>query len=561
MSDRLCFSSRRSPVVTLSACVASSQTLATSAGLDILRQGGNAADAAVAVAAALAVTEPCSTGLGGDAFCLFYNAHTKEIQGLNGSGRAAEAQSLDFMEGRGFTADAPPPPFDALNVTVPGAPACWCDTLQLFGSHKLPVQDVLRRAVELAEGGFPVAEVTAHHWGLWVSELQKAGRGLDPDLLIQGRAPKSGQVFRNPALAQTLRELGEGGKPAFYEGRVAKAIVDVIRENGGVMTEDDLKRHSSEVICPISIQYKGVTLWEPPPNGQGLSALLLLNILDNFPLKVKGHNSADYIHIFTEAVRLAQTDVLCYLGDPGHVTVPVDALLDKSYGRLRAQSISMDRVMDDVKPGLETGSDTVYFCVIDSEGNACSFVNSNYMGFGSVLVPKDCGFTLQNRGANFSLLRGHPNCISEGKRPYHTILCALLTHSDTQELLAALGVMGAFMQPQGHVQVLLNMVEFEMNPQQALDAPRVYVHYDQKDGQWMVNLEEGVDSEVAEELRRRGHTVNYPVTGHKRAQFGRGQIITVGDWWDSTVSQTDRPIQRVLWAGSDPRADGCAQGY
>lgn len=560
MEESLVFSSRRSAVVSVNGCVASSQPLATNAGLDVLKRGGNAADAAVAVAAALAVTEPCSTGIGGDAFCLFYNGHTGEIKGLNGSGRAAEAQSLDYMESRGFSADAPPPAFDALNVTVPGAAACWCDTVQLFGSRKLSLQDVLSGAVELAQKGFPVASVTAHHWGQWVAKLREAGRDLSPDLLVQGQAPRAGQVFRNPALAQTLRELGECGKPSFYEGRVAKAIVDTIREHGGVMTLDDMKRHSSEVICPISFQYKGVTLWEPPPNGQGLAALLLLNILDNFPLKAMGHNSSDYIHVLAEAVRLALTDILRYLGDPDHVTVPVEALLDKSYGRSRGQSISLDRVMAGVKPGLETGSDTVYFCVIDSEGNACSFVNSNYMGFGTGLVPKDCGFSLQNRGANFSLRLGHPNCIAGGKRPYHTIISALLTDSSSDRLLAALGVMGAFMQPQGHVQVLLNMVEFGMNPQQALDAPRVYVHYDQKSDQWTLNLEEGIGDDVAEELRRRGHTVNHPVTGHKRCQFGRGQIITVGDWWDPSVNQTDHPI-RVLWAGSDPRADGCAQGY
>uniref|UniRef100_A0A8C6UPZ3 Gamma-glutamyltransferase n=1 Tax=Neogobius melanostomus TaxID=47308 RepID=A0A8C6UPZ3_9GOBI len=522
MDGSLVFSSRRSPVVSLSGCVASSQPLATDAGLDILKRGGNAADAAVAVAAALAVTEPCSTGIGGDAFCLFYNGHTGEIKGLNGSGRAAEAQSLDYMESRGFGADAPPSAVDALNVTVPGAAACWCDTVQLFGSSKLSLQDVLSGAVELAQRGFPVAPVTAHHWGRRVAELQAAGRDPSPDLLVQGQAPKAGQVFRNQALAQTLRELGECGKAAFYEGRVAEAIVDTIREQGGVMTQDDLKRHRSEVIRPISFQYKGVTLWEPPPNGQGLAALLLLNILDIFPLKAMGHNSADYIHVLTEAVRLAQTDVLRYLGDPDHVSVPVDALLDKSYGRSRGKSVSLDRVMEGVNPGLETGSDTVYFCVIDSEGNACSFVNSIYMGFGTGLVPRGCGFPLQNRGANFSLRRGHPNCIAGGKRPYHTIISALLTDSSSNRLLAALGVMGGLMQPQGHVQALLNMQEFGMNPQQALDAPRVYVHYDQKNDQWTVNLEEGIDGSVAEELRRRGHNVNHPVTGHKRSQFGRG---------------------------------------
>ncbi|XP_038571137.1 glutathione hydrolase-like YwrD proenzyme [Micropterus salmoides] len=564
MGTELTFSSRRSPVVCLHGCVASSQSLASNIGLDILKRGGNAADAAVAMAAALAVTEPGSTGPGGDAFCLFYNENTGEIRAINGSGRSPRAQTLDFLEGRGYTAEAPPPPYDALNVTVPGAPACWCDTVQLFGSNKLSLQEVLSGAAELAEVGFPVAEVTAHQWANGVSALRDAGKELGGDLLIDGHAPKCGQVFRNPSLAQTLKDLGERGKPAFYHGRVAQAIVDVINQNGGVMTLDDLNSHESEVITAISTEYKGVRLWEPPPNSQGLTALLLLNILEHFPLKAVGHNSSDYVHVLVEAVRLAQTDTLHYLGDPHHVTIPLETLLDKSYSHQRAQRISMDRAMENAEPGLMAGSDTVYFCVIDSQGNACSFVNSTYMGFGSGLVPKDCGFSLQNRGASFSLRRNHINCVAGGKRPYHTIISALLTDSPTKsqktKLLAALGVMGAFMQPQGHVQVLLNMLEFGMNPQQALDAPRVYVQYDHKTDQWLVNLEEGFDQEVAEELRRRGHNVNWPITGHKRSQFGRGQIITVGDWWNPSVKHADHP-SRVLWAGSDPRSDGCAQGY
>ncbi|XP_063746729.1 glutathione hydrolase-like YwrD proenzyme isoform X4 [Eleginops maclovinus] len=556
MDTNLSFSSRRSPVLCLHGCAASSQPIASSLGIDILKRGGNAADAAVAIAAALAVTEPCSTGPGGDAFCLFYNGGTGEIRGINGSGRLPMAQTLDFLEGRGYNAEAPPSPSDALNVTVPGAPACWCDTVQLFGSHKLSLQEVLSGAAELAEVGFPVAEVTAHQWAKWVAALREAGKELGGDLLINGHAPKCGQVFRNPNLARTLKELGEHGKPAFYKGRVAQAIVDIINQSGGVMTFDDLSSHDSEVVTPISTEYKGVRLWEPPPNSQGLAALLLLNILDNFPLKAAGHNSSDYIHVLVEAVRLAQTDAVRYLGDPDHVTIPLETLLDKRYSHQRAQRISMGRcvVMEEVEPGLMTGSDTVYFCVIDSQGNACSFVNSTYMGFGSGLVPKDCGFSLQNRGASFSLRRNHVNCVAGGKRPYHTIIPALLTDSATTlektVLLAALGVMGALMQPQGHVQVLLNMLEFGMNPQQALDAPRVYVQYDHT----------SIGQEVADELRRRGHKVNWPITGHKRSQFGRGQIITVGDWWNPSVNQTDPP-SRVLWAGSDPRADGCAMGY
>ncbi|XP_074525124.1 glutathione hydrolase-like YwrD proenzyme isoform X2 [Halichoeres trimaculatus] len=541
MDTELTFTSRRSPVVCLHGCVASSQTLASNAGLDILKRGGNAADAAVAIAAALAVTEPLSTGPGGDAFCLFYNEHTREIRGINGSGRSPKAQTLDFLEGRGYTAEAPPSPFDALNITVPGAPACWCDTVKLFGSHKLSLREVLSGAVELAEVGFPVAEVAAHHWATSVATLRDNGKELGGDLLIDGHAPKCGQVFKNPSLARTLRELGELGKPAFYQGRVAQAIVDIISQNGGIMTLDDLSSHDSEVITPISTEYKDVRLWEPPPNSQGLAALLLLNILENFPLKAAGHNSPDYIHVLVEATRLAQTDAMSYLGDPDHVTIPSETLLDKSYSCQRAQHISMD-----------------------SEGNACSFVNSIYTGFGSGLIPKDCGFSLQNRGAFFSLQRNHINCVAGGKRPYHTIIPALLTDSATESqkprLLAALGVMGAFMQPQGHVQVLLNMLEFGMNPQQALDAPRVFVQYDNKTNEWSVNLEEGVDEGVADELRRRGHKVNWPITGHKRSRFGRGQIITVGDWWNLSVGQS-RPPTRVLWAGSDPRGDGCAQGY
>ncbi|KAG7280763.1 hypothetical protein CRUP_037693 [Coryphaenoides rupestris] len=467
---------------------------------DVLKRGGNAADAAVAIAAALSVTEPCSTGPGGDAFCLFYNGSTGDVSCINGSGRSPKAQSLEFMEGRGYSAEAPPPAFDATNVTVPGAPACWCDTVQMFGSHKVSLREVLGGAVALAEEGFPVSKVAAYEWAHWVDALRHAGKELGSNLLVEGRAPNHGEIFRNPALARTLRELGEGGKQSFYQGRVAQAIVDVIHQNGGVMTLDDLSSHDSEVVTPISTDYKGVRVWEPPPNSQGLAALLLLNILENLPLKEAGHNSPDYVHLLVEAVRLALTDALHNISDPDHVTIPLESLLDKGNGRQRAQQISMD---------------------------------SNYMGFGTGLVPRDCGFSIQNRGASFSLRRNHSNCVAGGKRPYHTIMAAL---------------------------VLLNMLEFGMDPQQALDAPRVYVEYDQKADQCLVHLEEGFGQEVSDELRRRGHQVLWPITGFKRSRFGRGQIITVDDWWNPSVRQAAHQT-RVLWAGSDPRADGCAQGY
>ncbi|CAL8306232.1 unnamed protein product [Lota lota] len=516
MSSDFAFSSRRSPVVCVHGCASSSQPLATGVGLDILKRGGNAADAAVAMAAALSVTEPCSTGPGGDAFCLFYNASTGDIRCVNGSGRSPRAQSLELLEGRGYSAEAPPPAFDALNVTVPGAPACWCDTVQMFGSHKVSLCEVLGGAVALAEEGVPIAKVTAYQWAHWVGAMRHAGKEVNSDLLVDGEAPYHGQVFRNPALARTLRELGTSGKQGFYQGRVAQAIVDVIHQNGGVMTLDDLSSHDSEVVTPISTDYKGVRLWEPPPNSQGLAALLLLNILENLPLQEIGHNSPDYVHLLVEAIRLALTDALHNISDPDHVTIPLASLLDKNYSHQLAQQISMDRCVEVGAPAVTIQGDTVYFCVVDCQGNACSFVNSNYMGFGSGLVPGDCGFSLQNRGASFSLQRNHSNCMAGGKRPYHTIMAALVTGpapvAQKPRLLAALGVMGAMMQPQGHVQVLLNMLEFGMDPQQALDAPRVYVEYDQKADQWLVNLEEGFGKEVCDELRRRGHQVNWPIT-------------------------------------------------
>ncbi|XP_072516175.1 glutathione hydrolase-like YwrD proenzyme [Salminus brasiliensis] len=560
MQDSLMFCARRSPVVCLNGCVASSQPLASNIGLDILKRGGNAADAAVAVAAALNVTEPMSTGLGGDAFCLFYDAVSRQVRGLNGSGRSPNALTLDLMEKCGFSQSNPPPIFHAHNVTVPGAAACWCDTVALFGSKTLSLADLLQPAIDLAEKGFPVAEITAHHWAMGTETLKAAGRDLGGDLLINNRPPKHGQVMTNPSLARTFQELALRGRAGFYEGRIAEAVVDVVKENGGVMSLDDLKNHVTAEITPIYTDYKTVRLWEVPPNSQGITALIALNILENVRIKDLGHNSADYLHVLVEALKLSMTDTMHFITDPDRVEVSVEGLLSKEYAQQRGQFILMDKARSDCEHGIPTGSDTVYFTVVDRQGNACSFVNSNYMGFGTGLVPRNCGFSLQNRGANFSLDPRHVNCIGPEKRPYHTIIPAMLTEASSGNLLCSYGVMGGFMQPQGHVQVLLNMLEFGMGPQVALDAPRVFVQFVQAARQWQLYLEEGVKPEVAEELRGRGHVVNWPIQGHKRALFGRGQVISVGTWWDPNREKT-KVEQRVLWAGSDPRADGCAVGY
>ncbi|XP_041913934.1 glutathione hydrolase-like YwrD proenzyme isoform X1 [Alosa sapidissima] len=560
MLPELPFTSRRSPVVCLHGCVASSQSLASVIGMDILKKGGNAADAAVAVAAALNVIEPCSTGLGGDCFCLYFDAQTGHVRGLNGSGRSPKAQSLELMQSRGFRKGSPPPAFHALNITVPGAAACWCDTIQHFGSKKLSLADILEPACDLAMGGFPVAEVTAYHWAKWTKAMRDAGRELGGHFLPNNQPPKHGQVVTNLGLAQTFQEIACRGKAGFYEGRIAEAIVEVVRENGGVMSLEDLKNHTSTQITPISTEYKTVRLWEVPPNGQGMAALIALNILENFPLKGMHHNSADYLHLLVEAFKLSLADTTHFNADPAQANIPLEGLLAKDYSQQRARLIQMDRARTGKEPGTPRGSETVYFSVVDAEGNACSFVNSNYMGFGTGLVPKSCGFSLHNRGAHFSLDANHANCIGPEKRPYQTIIPALLTEASSNRLLCSFGVMGAFMQPQGHVQVLLNMLEFGMNPQQALDAPRVCVQYDEASQHWQLSMEAGVEESVAEELKRRGHALRWPVAGHDRAQFGRGQVISVGAWWDPAAQPSD-PAPRVLWAGSDPRADGCAVGY
>ena len=533
------FSSHRSPVLSKNGIVAASQPLAVAAGLKILAQGGNAADSAVATAAALNVTEPTSTGIGGDCFALFYNADTRQVSALNGSGRSPTALTLERLQRDGLSEELPP--FHPYTITVPGACAGWCDLVERHGC--LPIGQVLDPAIHLARDGFPVAPITAYYWQRgFERQLRYAPGGLE--LTIDGHAPAAGEVFHNPGLARTLTQVAEGGKDAFYQGEIAKAIADTVQSVGGCLSKEDLAAHYSTWENPISTIYRGVQVWECPPNGQGLAALLALNILSGFDLDDQEPLSANRLHLMIEAMRLAFADTRWFVADPAFNPVPLEALLSKEYADERRLLINQQRASPGGTHGTPVASsDTVYLSVVDGEGNACSFINSNYMGFGTGIVPTGWGFSLQNRGHNFNLDRSHPNALAPRKRPYHTIIPAMATRSNDQTLYACFGVMGGFMQPQGHLQVVVALVDDGLDPQSALDRPRFSIMDGTASGR--IALEHGIPAKSMATLEEMGHEVEL-VSGHGRAVFGRGQIIM------------REPESQVLWAGSDPRADGCA---
>ena len=475
--NTLKFESRRSPIYGRNGIVATSQPLATAAGLEILAKGGNAADAAVAAGAALNVTEPTSTGIGGDMFALFFSADTKRATALNGSGRAPSALTLDRLKKDGLTAL---PPYHAHTVTVPGACAGWFDLIAKHGS--LSMSAILAPAIRLAEEGFPISPITSHSWKRGAQrQLKSAPNGHE--LTIDGRGPNPGEVFRNLGLAKTFKTIAERGVSAFYQGDLAESIVNVLSEADGCMSLDDLASHVSTWEEPISVDYRGYRVYECPPNGQGITALIALNLLEGFDLDSLKSLSTERLHVMIEAMRLAFADSRWYVADPAFSKIPVQELLSKNYATERRKLIDPSRATIDPKHGTPvSSSDTVYLSVVDKWGNACSFINSNYMGFGTGIVPKGWGFTLQNRGHNFMLDPKHPNCLAPRKRPYHTIIPAMITklpspfargnEGEGQSLYASYGVMGGFMQPQGHVQVLSALVDDGFDPQAALDQPR-----------------------------------------------------------------------------------------
>lgn len=525
--------STRSMVVARRGMVCTSQVVAAESGLAILRRGGNAFDAAIATAAVLNVVEPMSTGIGGDAFVLAWVGNEKKLVGLNGSGRSASTANVDHYRNKGYDHL---PTFGPDTVTVPGAVHAWWTLHQKYG--KLPFAELLVDAIHYAEEGFAVSEIIAASWkgGLKHSEVSEFAENY---LLRDGggyRAPRLGEVFRQPDLARTFRAIASGGVEEFYRGDLARQLASYLESKGSLLRYGDFAQHESDWVEPVSTSFKGYELYELPPNGQGIMALEMLNIMEGYDLKSLGHNSGEYIHLLAEAKKLAFADRATYVTDPNVRPLPIETLISKEYAAKMRARIDRNRAGTFAESTLKAGSDTVYLCTADSDGNLVSFINSIYYGFGSGLVAKGTGICLQNRGSMFSLEPDHLNRIEPSKRPLHTIIPAMIMTAGKPWF--CFGVMGGDMQPQGHVQVMLNMVEFGMNPQEAGEAARM------RETGGGVALESGVGEEARAVLRAKGHELHESPGG-----FGGYQGILVD--WDAGV----------YFGASDNRKDGCAVGY
>ncbi len=528
------FDSRRSAVLSLNGMVATSQPLAAMAGLQALMDGGNAVDAAITAAAALNVVEPNSTGIGGDLFALVWSGKEKSVRALNGSGRAPFDSSIEKLTSQGYRAMPGAGPY---SVTVPGTVHGWETLRAECGS--MPLSRLLGPAIHYAENGFPVSEVIASQWENSLTKLQAYPSGQE--MLLDGSAPRKGDRMRLPTLAKTLRAVAEGGCEAFYFGPIAEKMASFVQEHGGWLTTDDLAAHTSDWDEPVTTSYRGVTCWECPPNGQGIAALEALNIAEGFDIGAMGAQSADAYHHLIEAMRLAFADAYRYVADPRVADVPTEQLASKEYADQRRKLIDPRSAMVTTPYGRPIpGGDTVYVSAVDGQGNACSLINSIFSDFGSGMVAPGTGIVLHNRAGLFSLDAAHPNALSSGKRPYHTIIPGLATQDG--ELLYCYGMMGAFMQPQGHLQLISNMVDHGMDPQQAINALRFMVGNDQ------VLLEEGISPDVARELRLRGHKLGL-VAGRSRVSIGGAQVIMRNH-------QTG-----VLQGGTEPRKDGAVVGW
>ena len=522
---------------------ATSQPLATSTALHVLRSGGHAVDAALAANAVLCLVEPTGAGLGGDMFAMVWDATEKKLHGINGSGRSPRSLTLERLQQEGSI-----PPRGPLSVSVPGCVDGWYLLHERFG--RVPFADLLAPAIDYAKGGFPVSDVIAQEWEQNVQALSGFPTFVE-NFTRSGRAPRAGEIFSNPHLARTLEILAQEGRDAFYKGRLAEQMVAHMQEHGGYLSLQDLAEHGGEWVTPLSTSYRGVNVWELPPNGQGIAALQMLNVLERFELEGMGWGSADHLHVLIEAKKLAFEDRAKFYADPAFAQIPINQLISKDYAAERAQTIDMGRARKSPAPGdptaLEKG-DTVYLSVADEAGNMVSLIQSNYRGMGSGMTPPGLGFVLQNRGELFSLDPSHANVFAPGKRPFHTIMPGFATCGG--EAWLSFGVMGGATQPQGHVQVLTNQLDFRMNIQEAGDAPRV-IHQGSScpTGQppsagGRVSVESGVPARVRESLVRRGHVLE-----NTTGQFGGYQAIE----WDSANAS--------YCGASESRKDGHAAGY
>jgi len=535
----------RSDVIAPQVMAATSHPLATQIALDIMRKGGNAIDAAIAANAALGLMEPTGNGIGGDLFAIVWDARTQSLHGLNGSGRSPRSLTREWLIEHGHSSL---PKYGPLPVSVPGAVDAWFELHSRFG--RLPMKDILQPTIDYARNGHPVHEYIQYGWGRNIERLS-GYPGFVEQMTIDGRAPEVGEMWKNPNLANTLERIANEGRDVFYKGDIARVIGDYMQANGGFLSYEDMAAHQSTWVTPESVSYRGYDIWELPPNGQGIAALQMLNILERHDVSALGFGSADYIHLFLEAKKLAFEDRARFYADPEYMDVSIAMLLSKNYAAERDQLIDMAKAAKEFPhgdPAVLREGDTIYLTTADAEGNMVSLIQSNYRGMGSGMTPPGLGFVLQDRGELFSLEAGHPNSYAPGKRPFHTIIPAFITKDGKPWI--SFGLMGGDMQPQGHVQIVVNLIDFGMGLQEAGDAPRIY-HWGSseptgetmKDG-GIVALETGFDYAVIRDLVKRGHTVQVDV-----GDFGGYQAIM------------KHPVYGVYFGASESRKDGQAAGY
>ena len=530
----------RSEVIATNGMAATSHPLATQTAIDVLKNGGNAIDAAIAANAVLGLVEPTGCGIGGDLFAIVWIEKDKKLYGLNSSGPAAQDMTIENLKAMDINKI---PPFGPLPVTVPGAVAGWTALHKRFG--KTPFDELFNNAIYYADNGFPITEVVGYYLQL-SSERYKDYPNFKDVWMPNGKALKKGDIFVNKALAKTYKKIAKSYGESFYKGDIAQTISKFIVEQGGFLSVNDLKNYKPEWITPVSSNYRGFDVWELPPNGQGIAALQILNILEQYDVSKMGHNSAEYIHLFTEAKKLAYEDRAKYYADMNFVDVPVDELISKEYALERNKLINLRKAASTYDSGIFEDGDTIYMTVADKDGNMVSLIQSNYRGMGSGMVPPNLGFMLQDRGEMFSLDPNHRNSLEGGKRPFHTIIPAFITKDDKPFI--SFGLMGGGMQPQGHAQIVVNLIDFKMNLQEAGDAPRIR-HFGSSEptGEIMSNggylsLESGVGLDVRIELTKKGHNLKNEPGG-----YGGYQAIM--------------NLNNVYYGASESRKDGHASGY